>query len=174
MKLKRILIVIAACAFLSGCGKSLDDQMNEYLAFYYPATTDATYDIIFDWGQYIITTEKPLGTKVHKDSERYRGYITMRPDVTKPNPELKPVIYLVTPMGAVWTIPPTPDIAATRKRKEVTVTRRPGTTSTRTVTINSPSEPVIDHFVANKARWRKYGTLTRSGDKTRLTLAKKG
>lgn len=173
MILKRILVVIAACAFLTGCSKSLDDQMNEYLAFYYPATTDATYNIVFEWGEYVITAEKPLNKKAHKDSEKYRGYITMRPRVTKPSPELKPVIYLVTPKGAVWTIAPTSEIAKLKKRKEITVTRRPGSTSTQTTTINSPSEPVIDHFMANKAKWSKYGTLTRSGGKSSLTLAKK-
>lgn len=174
MILKRIFIVIAACGLLAGCSKSLDDQMNEYLAFYYPATTDATYNIIFDWGEYTITAEKPLNEKAHKDSEKYRGYITMRPKVTKPNPELKPVVYLVTPKGAVWTIAPTPEIAEITKRKEVTVTKRRNSTSTQTTTINSRSEPVIDHFMADKAKWTAYGTLTRSGDKSSLTLAKKG
>ncbi len=173
MKPMRIVAIILACTFMSACSKSLDDQMNEYLAFYYPASGKFSYDIIFDWGKYIIITEDKLDAKMHKDSEKYRGYITMRPEVTKPDPELKPLIYLVTPKGAVWTIRPTTAIAKVRTRKEVTVTRRRSSTSTQTTTINSPSEPVIDYFLANRKKWSAYGQLTRSGDETELKLVEK-
>lgn len=173
MKPLRIAVIILACTILSACGKSLDDQMNEYLAFYYPTTGENFYGIVFDWGKYTIVTQDKPGTKVHKDSENYRGYITMRPEVTKPGPELKPMVYLVTPKGAVWTIAPTTDIAKVRTRKEITVTKSRNSTSTQTITINSPSEPVIDYFLANRKKWSAYGQLTHSGDKTRLTLVEK-
>lgn len=173
MKPMRIAAIILACIVLSACGKSLDDQMNEYLAFYYPASGKFSYEIIFDWGKYVIITEEKLDAKVHKNSEKYRGYITMRPEVAKPDPELKPLIYLVTPKGAVWTIPPTTAIAKVRTRKEVTITRRRSSTSTQTTTINSPSEPVIDYFLAKRNKWSAYGQLTRSGDETGLKLVEK-
>ncbi len=173
MKPIRIVAIILVCTFLSGCSKSLDDQMNEYLEFYYPPTGRFFYDIIFDWGKYVILTGDKLDTKGHKDSEKYLGYITMRPEVTKPNPELKPLIYLVTPKGAVWTIAPTTAIAKTSSRKEITVTRRRSSVSTQTTTINSPSEPVIDYFLTNRKKWSAYGQLTRSGDGSDLELVGK-
>ena len=173
MKPLRIAAILLACTLLSACGKSLDDQMNEYLAFYYPASGKFSYDIIFDWGKYIIITEDKLDAEVHRDSEKFLGYITMRPEVATPDPELKPLIYLVTPKGAVWTIPPTTAIAKVSNRKEVTVTRRRSSVSTQTTTINSPSEPVIDYFLTNRKKWSAYGQLTRSGDDTELELVGK-
>ena len=94
----------------------------------------------------------------------------MRPKVTKPSPDLSPLIYLITPQGVVWTIAGTADIPESKRREEVTVTKNGGTTSTETRVITSYSEPVIDHFLANGSEWTKYGELKKSGEKYSLEL----
>ena len=43
-----------------------------------------------------------------------------------------------------------------------------GGTMTRTRTVNSESEPVIDHFLSNPAAWRRYGTMVADGDEFEL------
>ncbi len=57
--------------------------MQEYIEFYYPASGQYTYKIVFDWGEYIITTEMPGGEEVHAESKKYLGYITRRPTIAE-------------------------------------------------------------------------------------------
>ena len=153
-------------------GKSgkLDSQIKKYLEFYYPTTGQITYNIVYKWGEYIITTHDKLNTKVHEDSKPYLGYITHRPIVTKPDPNNKPKTYLITPQGAVWEHTGTTEIPERNHRVEETVEKHEHSTSTKTLTIESVSEPVIDHFLVNKAEWHQLGQLEVKGDKTKLIL----
>ena len=63
MKLKTILAALCATFLLAGCEESLDDQMTEYMEFYYPSSGAFWYDIAFDWGSYLITNPRQVGTK---------------------------------------------------------------------------------------------------------------
>ena len=168
MKLKTILAALCATFLLAGCEESLDDQMTEYMEFYYPSSGAFWYDIAFDWGSYLITTHDKLDEEVHPDSERFRGYVTLRPTVTAPGEGLDPKLFLISPQGEVWSLERSVDIAKSTTREEVTVERVQGGTMTRTRTVNSESEPVIDHFLANPAAWRRYGTMVADGDEFEL------
>lgn len=148
---------------LFACSKTPQQQVEEYMKLYYPSTTGSYYSIVFDWGSYEIITSDPVGTKVHEDSKPYLGYITMRPDVKGPTGDFKPAIYLITPEGVVWSAEASTAIAKEKERKEVTVTKTDFGSSTSTSTINAANEPIIDHFKANAAAWKKYGTLKSTG-----------
>jgi hypothetical protein len=150
--------------------KPLKKQMHEYMEFYYPSKSKVTYNIIFDWGEYIITTENKENASVHEDSKPYLGYITMRPEVTKQSPDLKPSIYLITPQGEVWENKMVHDIPKRNHRQEITTKKSEHGTTTQTITIQSVSEPVIDHFKAHPEKWRRYGKLEIIGNKTKLKL----
>ena len=150
--------------------KSLKKQLNEYMEFYYPAKTQFTYDIIFDWGEYIITTEDPKGTVVHQDSVPYLGFITMRPKVEKPAAELITPFYVITPEGLIWENTTGVGIAEIKTRQVVTEKRVEHGVSRTTLTINSVSEPLIDHFKKHPEKWTKYGQLEIVNGKTKLKL----
>ena len=168
MKLKTILSALCSSILLMGCEESLDDQMTEYMEFYYPASTESYYDIVFDWGSYLIYTHDRPGAEVHADSAKYLGYITLRPEVATPAEGLDPQVYLIAPDGEVWSIERSVDIAKRSERQEVTVERLQGSTSTMTRTINSTSEPVIDHFLVDQSAWNRYGTMVADGDSYKL------
>lgn len=141
------------------------------MEFYYPTTGKVTYNIIFDWGEYIITTENKLNADVHTDSKPYLGYITFRPMVSKSFPEQKQSFYLITPEGEVWENKAGSGIPESGKRQEVTKKKTDFGTTTRTLEIESISEAIIDHFRANPGQWSKLGQLECKGSKTRLKLA---
>lgn len=174
MKLRKFLAALGATFLLAGCEKSLDDQMTEYMEFYYPSSGAFWYDIAFDWGSYLITTHDKLDEEVHPDSERFRGYVTLRPTVAAPAEGLDPKVFLISPQGEVWSIERSVDIAKSTTRDEVIVERVQGGTMTQTRTINSESEPVIDHFLANPAAWDRYGTMVADGDGFELERAATG
>ncbi len=155
------------CLLASGCSKSTEDQMKEYIEFYYPTTGEYTYDIVFDWGSYVITTSHKPDEQVHPDSEPYKGYIVMRPSL-KDGSQSEFPIYLITPEGSVWTHPASNDIPDTKTREEVVTEKSGSVTSTSTTTINSPLEPAVDHFLANKNSWKEYGRLEKAGDGYKL------
>ena len=121
MRTTQILCALCASVLLMGCEESLDDQIAEYMEFYYPSTTESYYDIVFDWGSYVITTHDKPGAGVHEDSQKYLGYITLRPDVAAPAEGLDPQVYLIAPDGAVWSIERSVDIAKRSERQEITV-----------------------------------------------------
>ena len=150
--------------------KSLAAQLPKYMEFYYPATSTSkvTYNIIFDWGEYIITTEANLNAEVHKDSKPYLGYITMRPEIAGTAPGTHPQIYLITPDGVVWENTTGENIPAISKREEVIEKKSEFGISKLTNTIQSYSEPVIDHFLANPEKWTLFGNLEICKGKTKL------
>ena len=156
-KLLKIL-TLALVTGLTGCSKSVESQMQQYLEFYYPTTGTYFYQIDFEWGSYMIDTGASADEELHHDSELYRGYITARTALaTTPQGE-KLYTYLVTPKGTVWITDAT-DIAESKTRQEVVEEKTTYGTSTSTTTITSSSEPVIDHFLQNKQAWKKYGAM---------------
>ena len=150
--------------------KSTEKQMQEYMAFYFPSKSACTYEILFDWGMYTITPESKMEEDVHEDSRRYSGFITMRPTVTNPSNEHNLPVYLITPDGEVWKNESAESIPPMNTRKEIIVEKSDSSTTTKTVTIESVSEPVIDHFRENTNQWQLYGILQVSGNKSRLKL----
>jgi hypothetical protein len=140
------------------------------MEFYYPTSGKMTYFIKFDWGEYIITTEDKEGTEVHEDSKPYLGYITFRPEIEKQSPKEQPGYYVITPEGIVWENLTGQGIPKTSQRQEVTSKKTGHGTSTQTITIQSVSEPLIDHFKKHPEQWRHYGILERQGNKTRLII----
>jgi hypothetical protein len=142
----------------------------KYMEFYYPSTSKATYEILFPWGTYVVTTEDPLTSEVHKDSRPYLGYITFRPIVSVPSKELQPSLFLITPDGTVWEHPFDQKIEKEKQRTEVIKKEHEAGITTTSMTITSISEPVIDHFKTNNDQWNRYGNLEIIKGKTRLTL----
>lgn len=164
--LNSILLIVIGSLVTSCTEKTVQSQMDEYIVFYYPTTGEVFYDIVFDWGSYVIDTGASMDAQLHADSEPYKGYISMRPFVDGVAPEESLPIYLVTPGGEVW-ITDAEDIAKTSSREEVEVDG----SDTMTTTINSSLEPIVDHFKTSKNAWKKYGDLTKSGDSYSLTKA---
>lgn len=148
--------------------KSMEDQMKQYMELYYPTSGPFTYEIMFDWSQYTITTEAKLEEEVHDDSRPYRGHITMRPAVVASHPEIHPPMYLITPQGEVWKNDALDSVPEIKTRQEVTERKSDHGTTVQTLTIQSVSEPVIDHFGENPSQWTRYGTIERSGSKSHL------
>ncbi|WP_455393132.1 hypothetical protein [[Eubacterium] cellulosolvens] len=140
------------------------------MEFYYPAPSKITYHITFDWGEYIITTEDNQNAEVHADSKPYLGYITFRPKLSKQSTEEKQPFYLVTPNGDVWENTNGKGIPEVSKRQEVTQEKTANSTTTKTLTIQSVSEPIIDHFKSYPEQWTRYGKLECRGNRTRLKL----
>ena len=166
-KLLKFAILVSLFGLL-GCTKTVESQMQEYVEFYYPTSGTFFYQIAFEWGDYVIDTGASADEEIHPDSELYRGYITARTSSTVTPDGEKLYTWLVTPKGDVW-ITETRDIPETKTRKEVVEEKVQGGTSISTTTINSASEPVIDHFLENKDAWTKYGTL-KSGDGKNYSL----
>lgn len=159
--LYRLLLVGLMALGLGACGpKSTQDQIDEYLAFYYPTTGDFFYQIMFDWGNYLITTHAKPDEKVHPDSEPFRGYITFRPSVATDDKGQPLMIYLVTPNGDVWMHANDGSIPESTVREEVV---EEGSMTT-TTTIDSTSEPVIRDYLQNPGNWQRYAQLTPDGD----------
>jgi hypothetical protein len=150
--------------------KPLIKQMHDYMEFYYPSKSKVTYNIIFDWGEYIITTEDKETASVHEDSKPYLGYITMRPEVVKQSPDFSPSIYLITPDGEVWENTKGHDISERKSRQEISKEKTKHGVTTKKLTIQSMSEPVIDHYRTNPEKWTRYGKLEIIGNKTKLKL----
>ena len=167
MEISRWLGLTLLCLLVIGCGKSTEEQMREYVEFYYPTTGEYSYDIVFDWGSYVVTTSHKPDEQVHPDSEPYKGYIVMRPSPKERSQNQFP-IYLIAPEGSVWTHPVSDDIPETKTREEVVTEKSGSVTSTSTTTINSPLEPVVDHFLSNKSEWKDYGRLVKDGDGYKL------
>jgi hypothetical protein len=159
------LCLLAACT----APPTPEQQLDQYIAFYYPATTDGIYDIVFDWGVLQITCELPVTAEAHEDSGPYLGFVTLRPKA-KAGMSLPDGIRttLIEADGSVWQLPDTSDVAESSTREEVVVEKEGGVTSTTTTTIESVSEPVIDHFRTQPEAWLRYGTLTASGGESRL------
>lgn len=149
---------------------SLDTDLRKYMEFYYPSTSKTTYEVLFPWGTYVITTEDPLSAEVHEDSKPYQGYITFRPIVTNSSDQLQPSLFVITPEGEVWENPSGEGIQKEKQRKEIVTEEHGSGIMTSTTTITSVSEPVIDHFKTNKDQWHRYGNLEILKGKTRLTL----
>jgi hypothetical protein len=140
------------------------------MEFYYPTSGKMTYFIKFDWGEYIITTEDKKGTEVHEDSKSYLGYITFRPEITRQPSEGAPGYYVITPEGIVWENITGQGIPKTSERQEISTKKTEHGTSTQTNTIQSVSEPLIDHFKEYPEQWRRYGKLDIQGKKTHLII----
>lgn len=168
MKKLSLLILPISLLLLIGCDKSVQSQMQQYMEFYYPTTGKFFYEITFDWGTYTIDTEAALDDEVYKDSQPYRGYITMRPNVETTPAGEELFIFIITPEGEVWKSQDF-SIEQTKTREEVIEETTEHGTSTSTTTINSTSEPIIDRFWANKKAWTKYGEL-KSDDGKGVTL----
>lgn len=143
------------------------------MEFYYPGKSKVTYNIIFDWGEYIITTEDKQDANVHEDSRPYLGYITFRPKVDEQSSQQKQSFYVITPEGEVWVNTTGQGISEVAIRQEITEERTKHGITTKTLTIQSISEPIIDHFKAHPEQWTRFGKLQYHGDKTRLKLVEK-
>ncbi len=153
-----------------GGKRSIETQMQKYMEFYYPSTGQFVYHVTFDWGEYTITTEAKLGETVHQDSKPYVGYITLRPKVVKPTSDINPAIYLITPTGEVWKTSDSDKIPKLKEREEVTEEKSNNMTTINTLTIQSVSEPVIDHFRAHPQSWARFGKLINQGKKVKLSF----
>lgn len=173
LPVNRLCTILVITMVLFGCSKAPQEQVDEYMRFYYPAKTESYYSIIFDWGRYEIIPTDPVGSDVHEDSKPYLGYITMRPFIKTPPADFKPAIYVITSKGVVWSIGSDTDIPKDKQRNEVVVKKDKYGTATRTKTLTVPNEPIIDHFKTNPGAWQKYGTLKATGGTfSELTLAK--
>ena len=152
----------------AGNERKLNSQLKKYMEFYYPTTGQFTYNVAFDWGNYIITTENALTTQVHNDSKPYLGFITLRPVVKDSGSSEKPMVYLITPRGEVWENSARSNIPQENTRVEETVEKTAHGKSTMSVTYTSVSEPVIDHFRTQPNEWTKLGQLEIKGKKTKF------
>jgi hypothetical protein len=141
------------------------------MEFYFPTSGKVTYNIIYEWGEYIITTEGKPNAIVHEDSKPYLGYITFRPMLSKSFPDQKQSFYLITPTGEVWENKAGQSIPEFSKRQEVTKEKTKFSTTTKTLEIESTSEAIINHFRANPGQWSIIGKLKCYGGKTHLKLA---
>ena len=148
------------------CTKTTEQQMNQYIEFYYPTTGEATYEINFDWGYYSIITGAGNEEELSPASEPYRGYITLRPRPNNEEDFKNFSAYLITKNGEVWICKQANEIAPVKTREEIVVENQ----STSTTTINSPLEAVVDHFNANPSKWESYGTLKKQGEDYSLEL----
>lgn len=169
MKTKLLHVLLPFCLLLlTGCGpKSTQDMVDQYLEFYYPSTGDFFYQIVFDWGEYLIMTHAKVDEEVHPDSEPYRGYITFRPSTATDDKGQPVMIYLVTPDGDVWMHPNDGSITESTTREEVV---EEGSMTT-TTTIESPSEPIIQDYSRNPQNWKRYAKLIAKGEKYDLEYA---
>ena len=153
---------------LSGCTKTTEEQMQEYMEFYYPTSGEFTYNIVFEWGEYEIFTGAKMNEELHPDSELFKGFITFRPVVTNSSFKETVAAYIITPGGEVWKTTQFDLIPETTTRKEVVEKKTDYGTSIQTRTITSSSEPLILSFKNNKEIWQKYGTLTVEADQSSL------
>jgi hypothetical protein len=155
-----------------GCTKTTEDQIIEYMEFYYPTSGEFTYNIVFEWGEYEIFTGAKMDAEMHPDSEPFKGFITFRPMVT--NSEKAGIVfaYLVSPEGDVWKTAQFDSIPKSTIRKEVIEEKTEYGTSTQTRTIDSSSEPMILSFKNKKEIWEKYGKLTAEGTTSSFTPVK--
>jgi len=165
-----ILLIFLNFVLWISCSKTTEEQMREYIEFYFPSTGQYYYDIVFEWGTYAINTGPDAEEELHADSEPYRGYITMRPHINQNTNLEKLPIYLITPGGEVWITENADSIAESKSRKEITIKKTDYGTSTKTITINSSLEPIVDHYLENKDQWKKYGKLESSNGKYILKL----
>jgi hypothetical protein len=172
MKVFCLLSVLLFIILISGCTKTTEEQIQEYLEFYYPTTGEFTYIIEFEWGQYEIFTGAKMEAKMHADSEPFKGFITFRPTVTNAAFTESVPAYLVTPEGEVWKTIQLDLIPESTTRKEMTEEKTEYGTSTQTRTINSSSEPMILSFKHNKEIWKRYGTLTGDSGQSSFEAAK--
>lgn len=166
MKVIGLFSAVIIFIFFSGCTKTTEGQMQEYIEFYYPTSGEFTYIIEFEWGEYEIFTGAKMDKEMHVDSEPFKGFITFRPMVTDASFKETVPAYLITPDGEVWKSIQLDAIPETTMREEVIEKKTEYGTSTQTRTINSSSEPLILSFKNNKEIWEKYGTLTIEGDQT--------
>ena len=173
MKTIGLFSILSLLIIISGCSKSTEEQIQEYMEFYYPTSGEYTYNIVFDWGEYEIFTGAKMDEDVHPESEPFKGFITFRPFVTDAALTADIPVYLITPDGEVWKTMQGSSIAENNARQEVTEEKTDFGTSTQTRTINSTSEPVIISFKNDKGIWEKYGTLTVDAGKSSFTPAQK-
>ncbi|MBN2424595.1 MAG: hypothetical protein JXR46_16980 [Calditrichaceae bacterium] len=165
-----IFFALISLLLLARCEKSTEQMMQEYIEFYYPSTGIFTYEIVFDWGIYLIATGADSDDKLHMDSELYRGYITIRPFFYNPENTLSMPIYLVTPAGEVWITKNGKEIPENKYREEITEKESESGTMISTVSLTSPLEPIVDHFFSNRELWEKYGALIADNGKYSLKL----
>jgi len=173
MKIHKFFTALFLFILLFGCSKTTEEQVQEYMEFYYPTTGEFTYSIVFEWGEYEIFTGAKMDEKVHTDSEPFKGFITFRPFVTNSAITETFPVFLITPNGEVWNTAQISSIPESITRKEVTEEKTEFGISTQTRTIESTSEPVVLSFINNKPIWEKYGTLTTGVDKSTFTPVQK-
>jgi len=168
MRAISLISILLVFLFLLSCTKTTEEQMQEYIEFYYPTSGEFTYNIVFEWGEYEIFTGAKMEDELHSDSEPFKGFITFRPMVTDASFKETVPAYLITPEGVVWKTTQLDSIPESTTRKEVIEKKTEYGTSTQTRTINSYSEPLILSFKNNSKIWEKYGTLTVEGDQSSL------
>jgi len=166
MKVIGFINILMLFVFLSSCTKTTEEQMQEYIEFYYPTSGEFTYNIVFDWGEYEIYTGAKMAEELHPDSEPFKGFITYRPIITDGSLTETIPAYVVTPEGEVWKTTQFDSIPEPAAREEVIEKKTDYGTSTQTRTITSSSEPLILSFKNNKEIWEKYGTLTVEGNQS--------
>lgn len=171
-----LLITLLALCRLAACGGDVPKggdmkTMKKYLEFYFPTTGAASYNVVHEWGEYLITTEAGPDDQLHPDSEPYRGFVTMRPYVAAGRAIAPPPpVYCITPAGEVWT---TADAAAIPAAKERVEVEDKGGGMTLTTTIESASEAVIDCFRESCEIWTRIGALEVKGGRTRFKPARR-
>ena len=168
MRITRFISISLLLIFILSCSKTTEEQMQEYMEFYYPTSGEFTYNIVFDWGEYVIFTGAKMEEELHPDSEPFKGFITFRPIVTDASFTETVPAYIITPEGEVWKTTQLGLIPEATTREEVIEKKTEYGTSTQTRTITSYSEPLILSFKNNKEIWNRYGTLTLEGDHSSL------
>jgi len=172
MKRFSLISILLFFVILSGCTKTTEEQIREYMEFYYPTTGEFTYIIEFEWGEYEIYTNAKMEEEMHVDSEPFKGFITFRPTVTSTAFTEVATAYIITPDGEVWKTVMLDSIPESTIRKEVIEKKTEYGTSTQTRSINSSSEPLILSLTNNNEIWEKYGTLTFDGDQSSFEAVK--
>lgn len=148
-----------AVTIVTGQSKKTEKMMQDYLAFYFPATGESFYEITFDWGSYTFITGAGPDDELHPDSEPYRGFVTARPSPLNSDEGEMPS-FLITPKGEVWVHQEQEgEIPEYNSREEKVVEKDKYGTTTTTTTIQSPLEPLVDHFKEHPEGWNKYGVI---------------
>ena len=160
MRVISFISILLLFVLLSNCTKTTEEQLQEYMEFYYPTSGEFTYNIIFEWGEYEIFTGAKMNEDLHPDSEPFKGFITFRPIVTDISFTEPVPAFIITPEGKIWKSIQLDSIPESITRKEIIEKKTDYGTSTQTRTITSSSEPMILSFKNNKDIWVKYGNLT--------------
>jgi hypothetical protein len=161
-----IMLIIGST--MTGCNQTPKDQIVQAMEFYYPTggvNQETTYEIMHDWGTYVITTGAGPNAKLSTEREPYRGYITIRAIKADSTSQENFPSYLITPSGEAWTCEAIcSDVPQTKEREEITTEESEYGVVTSSTFISSSLEPIVDHFKSTPGAWKRYGKLETNGD----------